>query len=122
MTIRLTVLLSVQLRMRPVMNSLLGTTNSWRFQLVIVVARMRMRETTPLTSPTVTISPTRIGRSASKMTPLTKLATTSCNPKPSPTLRAVTIQPNWASVNPSVLNTMTTPIMKTTYWETVTMA
>ncbi len=54
----------------------------------MVVARMRMRETTPVTSPTVTVSPTRIGRSNSTIRPETKLAKISCRPKPKPKVTA----------------------------------
>ncbi len=72
------------------MNSLLGTSSSCRSQLVMVVARMRIFDTTPETSPTVTISPTRMGRSKRMMRPLMKLATISCRPKPIPTLNAAT--------------------------------
>ena len=89
-TTRLTWSESVQFSSRPVMNSLLGTMNSLRSQLVIVVARMRIRETTPVTSPTVTTSPTRIGRSKRMIRPETKLAKISCRPKPRPTLIAAT--------------------------------
>jgi hypothetical protein len=79
---------SVQLRSRPVMNSLFGTTSSLRSKSTMVVARIRTRDTVPVASPTVTMSPTRIGRSRSRMIPETKFATISCSPKPSPTPRA----------------------------------
>ena len=67
---------------------LLGITSSFPFHCVIVVARIRMRLTFPLTALTVTTSPTRIGRSASKIRPETKLAKISCRPKASPNVSA----------------------------------
>ena len=61
----------------PVMNARLGTMMLWLSPLTIVVARMWMRSTLPFIPETVTVSPTRIGRSSSKITPQTKLETTS---------------------------------------------
>jgi len=74
MLIRSTASESVQLISRPVTNSLLGTMSSLRSNAVIQVARIRILETVPFTSPTVTMSPTRIGRSNKMMSPETKFA------------------------------------------------
>ena len=64
----------LQLITCPVTNSLLGMISSLRSQSVIVVARMRMRVTVPETSPTVTVSPMRMGLSNRIIRPETKLA------------------------------------------------
>jgi hypothetical protein len=106
---------SVQLRSRPVMNSLFGTTSSLRSQPRMVVARIWIRVTTPSVSPTVTMSPTRTGRSKSMIRPLMKLATISCNPKPMPTPRAATSHWNWDQRTPRVLRTSPTPTATIAY-------
>ena len=76
--------LCVQFTRLPVMNSRLGMIMLWLSPLMIVVARMLMRSILPVIDATVTTSPTRIGRSSSRMIPLTKFDTISCKPKPSP--------------------------------------
>ena len=72
-------------------NSLFGTRNSLRSQSVIVVARISIRVTRPWTPATVTMSPTRTGRSSSTIKPATKLAKISWSPKPRPTEMAAAI-------------------------------
>jgi len=85
----------VQLIRYPVTSSLFGTNSSCLSQLRTVVARIRIWETAPVVSPTVTISPTRIGYSNKSMSPLMKLATISWSPKPIPTPRAATSHCTW---------------------------
>ena len=75
------------------MNARLGTMMLWLSPLMIVVARMLIRSTLPVMSETVTMSPTRIGRSSSRMMPQTKFETISCRPNPSPTPRAARTTP-----------------------------
>jgi len=70
----------------------------------------------------VTTSPTRIGRSNSRMMPLMKLATISCRPKPRPTLRAATSHWMLDHCNPRALNAMNTPMPAMVYWERAVMA
>ena len=65
---------SVQLMRLPVTKSRFGTISSLLFQSRIVVARVRIRVTVPVMSLIVTVSPTRMGRSNSRMMPETKFA------------------------------------------------
>ncbi len=53
-----------------------------------------MNSTLPVIPETVTISPTRIGRSRRRMIPQTKFETISCKPKPRPTPRAASTTPD----------------------------
>ena len=92
------------------MKLLFGTTSSRRFQSVIVVARMRIRETTPLTWPTVTVSPTRIGRSSRMIRPDTKFAKISWRPKPRPTVRAARSHCTEDQPTPIALKATTMPV------------
>ena len=91
------------------MNSLLGMINSLRSQSVIVVARMRIRETTPLTSSMVTTSPTRTGRSKRMIRPEMKLAKISCRPKPNPTPMPATSHWTFDQPRPRVPKQTSTP-------------
>ena len=88
------------------MNSRLGTIIDWLSPLMMVVARMLIRSTRPVIPPTVTRSPTRIGRSSRRMIPLTKLETISWSPKPSPTPSAASTtpifsRPRWIAERPA---------------------
>ena len=112
MATRLMLSLSVQLSRLPVMNDLLGTISSFRSPSTIVVARKRMRETVPVVSPIVITSPTRIGRSNSRMIPETKFAKISCRPKPSPTEAAATSHCTLFQPMPIWLKASTIPAMK----------
>ena len=87
-TTRRTLSLNDQLITCPVINSLLGMISSFRSQLVTVVPRMRIFETIPVVSPTVIVSPIRMGRSKRIIKPETKFAKISCSPNPSPTVIA----------------------------------
>ena len=91
------------------MNSLLGTIRSLRSQLVMVVARIWMRETTPVTSPIVTTSPMRMGRSNNRIRPETKLAKISWSPNPRPTLTAAISHWTLDQPIPRAANASTTP-------------
>ncbi len=75
---------------RSVMTALFGITTSLRSKSVTVVARACTRVTTPVRSPTVTVSPMRIGRSNNMIKPETKFAKISCRPNPRPTPMAAT--------------------------------
>ena len=75
----------VQFFTTPVMNSELGMITVARSKVSISVARTLMRRTQPSSLFTTTQSPTRIGRSASRISPETKFDTTDCRPKPMPT-------------------------------------
>ena len=78
------------------MNSRLGTIMHWLSQLMMFVARMLIRSTRPVVSPTVTTSLIRIGRSKSRMMPQMKLETISCKPNPRPTPSAARMTLIWA--------------------------
>ena len=92
-----------------VISVLLGTIISLLSQSRIVVARIRIRVTVPLTPPTVTVSPIRTGRSNNRIKPETKLAKISCSPKPRPTPTAATSHCTFDHPTPIVLNTTTIP-------------
>src|SRR5262245_26559561 len=73
------------------MNSEFGMITLARSKVSISVARTRTRRTHP-SSPLTTIeSPTRIGRSVSRMRPDTKFDTMDCSPNPIPTESAPAI-------------------------------
>ena len=74
-----------------------------------VVARVVMFDPVPVTSPTVTTSPTRTGRSNSRINPETKLAKISCRPKPRPTVNAAAIHCRFDQRTPSSPSVRTTP-------------
>ena len=75
----------VQFFTTPVMSSEFGMITLALSKVSISVARTLMRRTWP-SSPLTTIwSPTRIGRSASRIRPDTKFETIDCRPKPMPT-------------------------------------
>ena len=109
----MTGLLSVQLTTGSVMKLLLGTMTSLLSKSVSVVARICRRLTVPLTSPTVTVSPTRTGRSKRMIRPLTKLATISWRPKPNPTPRAAMIHCALDQSKLSSRDAITTPAATT---------
>jgi hypothetical protein len=72
-TLRLTIsLLRVQFVTFCVTKFLFGTMICWLSQFVTTVARIVMLSTVPPVSPTEIVSPTRTGRSSSRINPLTK--------------------------------------------------
>ena len=75
----------------------------------MVIARIRIFATVPVTPLIVTVSPTRIGRSNNKMIPETKFAKISCIPKPRPTERAANNHCNFDQDIPSVENAHAPP-------------
>ena len=89
---------------------------------MMVVARMRIRETVPVTSLMVITSPTRIGRSIRIIKPETKLANISCKPKPNPTLMAASSHWTFDQPRPTALQVNTVPKMVIIYRETVATA
>ena len=91
----------VQFLTMPVMSSEFGMITLARSKVSISVARTRTRRTHP-SSPLTTIeSPTRIGRSVSRMRPDTKFDTTDCSPKPMPTESAPAISAIFCRSKPS---------------------
>ena len=99
-----------QLRRLSTWNTLLGTINSRRSQSVILVARMRMRETVPLVSPAVTVSPTLKCLSNNTINPQIKLATISCSPNPRPTPNAAMSHCSSAHGSPMALTARIMPM------------
>ena len=72
----------------PVISVEFGMITVARSKVSISVERTLMRRTVPSSAPTTIQSPTRIGRSASRIRPETKLLTIDWRPKPIPTERA----------------------------------
>ncbi|MNT83708.1 hypothetical protein D3C72_2236160 [compost metagenome] len=93
------------------MKVLLGMTISWLSKSSTVVARVRIRVTVPVCWLMVMMSPTRKGRSTSRMSPETKLAKISCRPKPRPTVSAAAIHCSWLQRSPSNVSALTVPAM-----------
>ena len=83
---------SVQLITRAEMKSPFGTITSAPSKVRTLLARMPIVVTMPKRSSSWTRSPTRIGRSKSRITPETKLLTTFWSPKPMPTPNALSIR------------------------------
>ena len=116
MSTRCTVSASDQLTSWLVISSLFGTTSFLRSNAVINVARIRIFETVPETPPTVTVSPTRIGRSNSRIRPETKFAKISWSPKPSPRPTAATSHCTFDHPIPIALKASTPPISVIAYF------
>ena len=101
---RPTVLPWVQFLTALVMNSWLGMMTLARSKVSISVARMLIRRTQPSSFLTTTQSPTRTERSANRMMPEMKFATTACRPKPMPTDSAPAIRAIFCRSMPSAPN------------------
>jgi hypothetical protein len=63
----------------------------------------------PHSPPITTVSPTRTGRSKSRIRPLTKLLTTFCRPKPMPTPSAPATMAKFCSSTPITPSATSTP-------------
>ena len=104
----------VQFFTTPVISSEFGMITLALSKVSISVARTLMRRTKP-SSPFTTIwSPTRIGRSASRMSPETKFDTIDCSPKPMPTESAPATSAIFCGSMPSSPSASTIAMMKPT--------
>ena len=107
---------------RPDINSEFGTSTFWLSSVSISVARIRILRTNPSTSPTVTKSPVRIGRSNNKIMPETKLFAISCMPKPMPRARAPEMSAMPVRSTSAIANATSTAMTKPMYPNNVMMA